>query len=83
MITTTDNKFDPFTQYDEWLRYDHDKRYNTIELLARIAKVSDNLSELDYLIAKEIAIDTIINEKIPVSFAENETIKYKKVYYNE
>ena len=27
MLSTIDNPFNPFTQWDDWLRYDEDKKY--------------------------------------------------------
>ena len=38
MLTTEDNPFNPFTQWDDWYFYDLSKGYNTCERLARIAK---------------------------------------------
>ena len=59
LLTTIDNPFDPSTQWDEWKRFDEDKGYFTCEYLARIAKTSDELSEADYLLALEEAVDEI------------------------
>jgi len=58
MLTTIDNPFDPFTQWDEWKRFDEDMKYFTCSYLARIAKTSDDLSDAD----NEKAIDDAINE---------------------
>ena len=60
MITTIDNPFSPFTNYDEWYAFDIAKGYNTCAYLARIAKSSDELTELDQSLAIEQAIDEII-----------------------
>lgn len=62
MLTTLDNPFDPFTQYDEWEAFDHDRGYYTDALLARVAITSDELSEADQDQAIEIAISEIISE---------------------
>lgn len=43
-LTTTDNQFNPFTQYREWLIEDMRLGHDTNSLLARIAKTSDELS---------------------------------------
>lgn len=59
MLTTLDNPFNPFTDYDEWYRYDVDKGYNTASYLARIAKISNDLSEEDEAIAIDLAMDEI------------------------
>ena len=60
MLTTTDNPFHPFTQYDEWLAFDEASGYHTIALLARIVKTSHDLSESDQSKAIEDAIDEIV-----------------------
>lgn len=46
MLTTTDNPYNPYTQYDEWLALDRQLGYNTCEYLARICEnVSYNLDQ--------------------------------------
>lgn len=45
MLTTIDNPFNPFTQFDEWNEFDQEKGYYTNNYLARIAKTSFQLSE--------------------------------------
>lgn len=60
MLTTVDNPFDPFTQFDEWNAFDQQRGYNSLSLLARIANVSDDLSEPDYNLEIEHAIDEIV-----------------------
>jgi hypothetical protein len=64
MLTTVDNPFDPFTQFDEWLAYDVRLGYNTAAFLARIAKVSNDLSLPDQDKAIQDAIDEIVNENV-------------------
>jgi len=64
MLTTTDNPFDPFTQFDEWYQYDRAAGYFTTEFLARIAITSHELSEADESLAIEQAIDEIVNENV-------------------
>lgn len=64
MLTTIDNPFDPFTQFDEWLAYDIQLGYNTSSFLARIAKVSNELSLPDQDKAVQDAIDEIVNENV-------------------
>jgi hypothetical protein len=60
MLTTTDNPFNPFTQFEAWFNFDSRKGYNTCPYLARVAHVSDELSETDYSLAVLDAIDEII-----------------------
>jgi len=60
MLTTIDNPFNPFTQYNEWLAWDEQHGYYTNEYLARIVKTSDELSEVDEALAINQAIDEIV-----------------------
>ncbi len=64
MLTTVDNPFDPFTQYDEWFAYDVKKGYDSTGMLARIAKVSDDLPLNDQSLAIQNAIDEIVKENV-------------------
>lgn len=64
MLTTIDNPFNPFTQYEEWNAYDVAQGHHTNSMLARIARLSDELSEKDYELALELAIDEIVQENV-------------------
>ena len=58
MLTTIDNPFNPFTQFDQWYRYDVDSGYNTCSFIARLARTSDELSEED----EELEINRTLKE---------------------
>ena len=64
MLTTIDNPFNPFTQFDEWKVFDEAKGYFTCSYLARIVRTSDELSEEDEALAIEQAIDEIVSLNI-------------------
>jgi hypothetical protein len=64
MLTTVDNPFSPFTQFDEWFAFDTSKGYNSSGLLARIVITSDELSEADQSVAIENGIDEIVRENV-------------------
>jgi len=64
MLTTVDNPFDPFTQFDEWYRFDEASGHHTTQFLARIVRTSDQLSEADQSAAIEAGIDEIIDEDV-------------------
>ena len=64
MLTTLDNPFDPFEEFDEWNSFDESKGYYTNGMLARIVITSDQLSETDQDRAVEMAIDEIIQENV-------------------
>lgn len=60
MLTTIDNPFDPSTQFDSWFQFDIEKGYYSCSKLARIAKLSDDMSEKETDEEIERAIDEII-----------------------
>lgn len=59
-LTTFDNPFSPFTQFNEWFVYDVTKGYNSCAYLARIARTSSQLSDEENNREIERAIDEII-----------------------
>lgn len=60
MLTTVDNPYDPFTEYDKWSAFDEEHNYFTPQLLGRVVVFSDELSERDQNLAIESAIDEIV-----------------------
>lgn len=61
MLTTTDNPYNPFDDFDSWLAFDVRAGHHTLSYLARIVTVSDELSDADYNLAIEHAIDEILD----------------------
>ena len=59
-LSTSDNPYNPLTEYDDWEAYDHQKGYNTAEYLARVVRTSHELGEEVYAADIEDAIDTIV-----------------------
>lgn len=60
MLTTIDNPYNPFTNFDEWYAYDVQHGYDTCGYIARIANVSYALPDLD----NEEEIDRAITDII-------------------
>ena len=59
-ITTFDNPYDPFDDFDQWFMFDVEKGYNSCSYLARIANLSNEMSEIEKERETERAIDEII-----------------------
>ena len=60
MLTTIDNPYNTFEQFDLWLLFDKEKGYNTCEYLARIVNLTNDMSEKEIEVATDKAIDDII-----------------------
>ena len=60
MLTTFDNPFDPFEQFTSWFMFDVEKGYNSCSSLARIAKLTDDMTDQEVSDEIERAIDEII-----------------------
>ena len=63
-LTTSDNPYNPHTQFDLWKSFDELQGYNSCSYLASIAKTSEDLSPLDQAIAIEEAIDEIVDMNV-------------------
>ncbi len=59
-LTTIDNPYDPFKQFDLWFLFDSEKGYNSCSYLGRIARTSEQFSEEENELEIERAIDEII-----------------------
>jgi hypothetical protein len=64
MLTTIDNPYSPFDEFDEWYAWDVRAGYNSTSFLGRILMTSDQMSELDIELANERAIDEICFENV-------------------
>lgn len=71
MLTTVDNPYNPFVQFDEWYAYDQSRGYNTCEYLARIAPTSIELTDEEN--------DVILNDAITEILFFNVLGIYQKV----
>lgn len=61
MLTTFDNPYNPFDDFTSWFMFDAvEKGYNSCAYLARIVKLSDDMSEVEEDNEVERAIDEII-----------------------
>ena len=60
MLTTVDNPFNPFTQFEEWYAFDIQHFYNTLGLIARFASFTEDLSDDELEAESQIAIASIL-----------------------
>ncbi len=64
MLSTTDNPYNPFTEFDQWYAFDTQVGHYTLALLGRVCITSDELSELDQSRAIDHAMDEIVAENV-------------------
>lgn len=78
MLSTKDNPYSPFDEFDQWYALDQRLGYNTPSLLARVAHTSSDLSEVDQQNAINEAIDDILKNLANDSFIKVTREDYKK-----
>lgn len=64
MLTTTDNPYDPFEQFDDWFSFDERHGYHTCSYIDRISKDANDLSPEDQNYYITNAIDEIIKYNV-------------------
>lgn len=64
MLTTVDNPFDPFIDFDAWFQWDAHAGYHTCSLLARMTHTARELNDEDQLLAVEQAINTVVEMNV-------------------
>ena len=75
-VTTTDNPFDPFTEFWNWYQFDEiDKRYCTTGLMARFSMAPHDAPEYTLQESNRRAVLIIVGE-IP---SPREGVEYKPV----
>lgn len=60
MLTTVDNPFNPFDNFDSWLLFDKEKGYDSCERLARLLQITDDMSQVEIERERIRAIDRLI-----------------------
>lgn len=60
MISTKDNPFDPFDDFEAWLMFDKEKGYNSSERVARLAHFTEDMTEEESDKEFERAMDRLI-----------------------
>lgn len=62
MISTDDNPYNPFEKFDQWYAYDQAHGHRSLELLARLARPTDAMSDQEQSQEIEHTIDEISNK---------------------
>lgn len=76
-ISTTDNPYNPLTDYEKWEAFDRQKGYGTSEYLARVVRTTTEFGESTYNEDIERAIDEIVALNLIAWTHEN--VSYVKV----
>ena len=61
-LTTYDNPYNPFTQWDDWYKWDADHHYYTPELLDRYINDEDAMDDIERAQLEARAINTILDD---------------------
>lgn len=77
-ITTEDNPYNPFTEWDDWFMFDLSHGYHTCERLASITSISDQLSDDENNDLIESGIDELM--RFGCIAKDGSIVNYKKVY---
>ena len=77
-VTTADNPFNPFTEWDEWYFYDLSKGYSTCERLDRLSNTTSQLSDELNNEELEQAIDQLV--EVGAVGKDGTIVDYVKVY---
>lgn len=81
-LSTSDNPYNPFTQYDDWESFDNAQGYCSTAYLGRIVLDSNELSFEDQSFAIEKAIDEIVAENL-IGQATANSVNYVKIFKKE
>lgn len=73
-VTTNDNPFDYFDDFDNWLLYDIEKGYHTLEVMSRLTYTSTELSDAVY----EAEIERVVNDMV---YHDVINLEYPDIHY--
>lgn len=73
-VTTNDNPFDYFDDFDNWLLYDIEKGYHTLEVMSRLTYTSTELSDTVY----EAEIERVVNDMV---YHDVINLEYPDIHY--
>ena len=77
MLTTFDNPYSPFTDFDQWYQFDQEHDYGTCEFIARFLFNSDALSDPENDEETERVIDDIVKNDVRQIYRKVRETDYK------
>lgn len=80
-LSTSDNPYNPITQYDDWERFDSEARYFTNDYLSRVCHATPELGEVIYNQDIEAAIDEAVKYNL-ISWMHPD-VSYIKVVHED
>jgi len=80
MLSTIDNPWNPFTNFDEWYAFDISHSYNTLAYVARIAKTDSDMDDSTYRQEVNRAINDILKyNPLPIYVRVSEDTDTRKM----
>lgn len=70
MLTTVDNPYNPFENFDDWYVYDQDKRHFCCERLAEVVGDLNDSNEIEEVAIINSAIDYIVSNDLLGKYAK-------------
>ena len=70
LLTTIDNPYNPWTNWDQWYDYDQRMGYCTCSYLARVMSVADAMTDVELDREYEFAMDEIIKYDVIGRYAK-------------
>lgn len=61
-LSTVDNPFNPFKDFNSWFEFDLKNGYNCCSMLSRVSQTAEMLTDKENFEEIELAIDKIIKE---------------------
>lgn len=77
MLTTIDNPYSPFDQFELWQLYDIEMGYQTCERLGKVIQLEEDMSDSEKEEAMDRAIDAIVqHDPLGIYARANENSTY-------
>lgn len=78
-LTTDDNPWNPFTQFESWYKFDEDMLYRTCSRVARKARYSHCLTDHENDLATIRAIEYVVDHDFVIDYVSGKVRYYRLV----